>query len=281
MHKKRFRKFGASLAIALGLILPSTVHAQSELVGEVIAIQGTVEVQIAQPGSPAGTQEGQVRTVSYGPWQRVQPRQAVHATDQFRTSRKSRLKILFLDKSLIALGPNSTMSVQSYLFKEDDKLRQSVINMVHGLSMFIINKTQTNPKSSFKILTPTGSLAARGSKGFLSVAALKTILAAQAGFFQAQNIDPKVEGKVTVGPMMQTTILKGMPPTPPQPVTPGMLDQIDKRLFGWTLSRLLEKKEDLEPVEDWTEDDLGTEDDYRRFFDVFDDVLAESCTVNP
>ena len=126
--------------------------------------------------------------------EKIKKKQPVYAKDRFRTSRKSRLKILFADKSLMALGPRSEMTVESYLYKPKDKLRQGVINIAHGLSMYIVNKSQKNKKSNFRIVSPTGNLAARGTQGYISVGPEKTLVANQAGTVLVRNIDPRQGG---------------------------------------------------------------------------------------
>ena len=181
--------------------------------------------------------------------------QPVYIKDTYRTGRKSRIKILFEDKSLMALGPRTRMSVESYLYKPEDKLRQGVINVAHGLSMYIVNKSQKNKKSSFRIVSPTGNLAARGTQGYVSASKDKMLIANQAGTVLISNSDPNVglerksnwfhEGfeptfktaayeevdffaqlpggnEVPLGAMMQGTIPLGGFPTA-APMTPGTL----------------------------------------------------------
>ncbi len=92
----------------------------------------------------------------------------------------------------MALGPKTRISVESYLYKPESKLRQGVINLRRGLSMYIVNKSQKNKDSSFRILSPHGNLAARGTQGYISVSSKKTLIANQAGEVLVSNIDPNV-----------------------------------------------------------------------------------------
>jgi hypothetical protein len=156
------------------------------------------------------------------------------------------------------------MSVESYLYKPEDKLRQGVINVAHGLSMYIVNKSQKNKKSSFRIVSPTGNLAARGTQGYVSSSKTKTLIANQAGSVIVSNNDPNIgqERKsnwtgsepvfstaayseavdffaqappggigVIMGPMTQGTIPLGGPPTV-QPMSPGVLQAIQNLVLA-------------------------------------------------
>ena len=238
--------------------MPVLSFAQEKPVGKIIGIIGTVEKLIGEPVAQA--KKGEVQQASAEVWEKVKKKQPVYTKDTFRTGRKSRLKILFEDKSLMALGPKTKMSVESYLYKPEDKLRQGVIGMAHGLSMYIVNKSQKNKKSSFRIVSPTGNLAARGTQGYISASAEKTLIANQAGEVMVSNVDPNVGmerksewfennfetlvttvafneemglfaqfpggNEVPMGPMTKSTILEGQPPTPPVPLSPGELQAI-------------------------------------------------------
>ena len=246
--------------VVLFLFVPGFSFAEEKPVGRIIGIIGTIELLVGEPVAQA--KKGEVQQASAEVWEKVKKKQPVFTKDTFRTGRKSRLKILFEDKSLMALGPKTRMSVESYLYKPEDKLRQGVINVAHGLSMYIVNKSQKNKKSSFRIVSPTGNLAARGTQGYISASPDKTLIANQAGTVSVSNSDPNVGmerksnwfefeegfeplfttaafdentdlfaqapggGEVAVGAMQKTSILQGQPPSPPVPLTPGELQAI-------------------------------------------------------
>ncbi len=239
---------------------PASSFAEEKPVGKIIGIIGTVEIMVGELVAQA--KKGEVQQVSAEVWEKVKKKQLVFTKDTFRTGHRSRLKILFEDKSLMALGPKTRISVESYLYKPESKLRQGVINLRRGLSMYIVNKSQKNKDSSFRILSPHGNLAARGTQGYISVSSKKTLIANQAGEVLVSNIDPNVGmerksnwfefeegfepfittaafdgdglnfaqakggGEVMVGSMQKTTVVKGQPPTPPVPLTMGELQAI-------------------------------------------------------
>jgi hypothetical protein len=79
------------------------------------------------------------------------------------------------------------------------KLRRGVINVAKGLSMYIINKSQKNKDSSFKVVTPTANLSSRGTFCFFSSSPIKTIVANKTGVMSTSNVDPNVAGNQLVG----------------------------------------------------------------------------------
>lgn len=264
MKKQIFISIFTGLAFAL--VCAGYVFAEDKPVGKIISIVGMVDFRTATgPESVAQSKSGDVQLVAFTPWEKAKPNQMVYTSDVFRTSRKSRLKILFDDMSLIALGPKSEMKVQSYIYKPEEKLRQGVINVAHGLSMYIINKGQKNKKSSFRIVTPTANIAARGTHGFISVSKILTLVANVSGAVAASNIDPNVISEKLVEAMMKVIIALGQPPTDPEPLTEEELAQIRSVILGWLESRFGE----------------GGGDEgggFEEFFDLFDDIYTESCT---
>ncbi|MFQ5451183.1 MAG: FecR domain-containing protein [Nitrospinaceae bacterium] len=221
-----------TVLLTISALFATGVSAEEIPVGKVIGITGTVEF-LSGSGEPvAQAKPGEVRTASFERWEKTKFQQAVYAKDQFRTSRKSRLKILFTDKSLIALGPGSRLKIESYLFKASDKLRQGVVGLAHGLSMFIVNKSQKNKNSSFRIVTPTANIAARGTQGYVSSSDQIAFLAMQAGMTAASNSNPIVVGTQNVSAGFGTKIPADQPPTVPKPLSVNDFKSIRSVILG-------------------------------------------------
>ena len=134
---------------------PADLLAEDKPVGRILAVIGTVKYFVGKDSSASRGTPGEVKRVAFEPWQNVKKRQPVYATDQFRTGRKSRLKVLFSDNSLMALGPGAEIAVTAYRTQPESKLRQGIIGVKRGLAMYIVNKSQNNKKSFLKIVTPT------------------------------------------------------------------------------------------------------------------------------
>lgn len=253
-----------------------SAFAEEKPVGKIIGISGMVEFRSASElESVAKGKTGSVKPISFTPWGKAKPHQLVYTKDIFRTSRKSRLKILFDDKSLIALGPKSKMKVASYIYKPEEKLRRGVINVAQGLSMYIINKSQKNKKSSFRIVTPTANIAARGTQGYVSVSGSQTSVANQAGAVEVGNRDISVAGQKLVEAMMKSVIPLGQSPSDPMPLTEGELTQIRNVIIAWGGSRF----PDMITEGDGSGSGGEGDGDFEEEFDLFDDAFSESCTA--
>jgi hypothetical protein len=96
---------GIFFLVGCFLVIPAQLLGQENPIGKVISVRGTVEYSPQSEAKP-----GEVKPVAFEPWGKVQKLQPVYAKDRFRTSRKSRLKLLFKDNSLMALGPGSDNS---------------------------------------------------------------------------------------------------------------------------------------------------------------------------
>ena len=130
---------------------PTDLLAEDKPVGRILAVIGTVKYFVGKDSSASRGTPGEVKRVAFEPWQNVKKRQPVYATAQFRTGRKSRLKVLFSDNSLMALGPGAEIAVTAYRTQPESKLRQGIIGVKRGLAMYIVNKSQNNKKSFLKI----------------------------------------------------------------------------------------------------------------------------------
>ncbi len=184
---------------------------------------GTVKYFVAKDSSASRGTPGEVKRVAFEPWQNVKKRQPVYATDQFRTGRKSRLKILFSDNSLMALGPGAEMTVTAYRTQPESKFRQGVVDVKRGLVMYIVNKSQNHKKSFLNIITPTANIGARGTQGYIASSDKKTLVANQAGAVGVKSSDPDIDVQVNVGSMMKTVVRAGAPPVTPRPLSENEL----------------------------------------------------------
>ncbi len=207
--------------------------AEEEPVGTIIGVSGEILYRTAGDDPVASKDKpGETKLASFTPWEKVKFKQPVYAKDEFKTSKRSRLKIKFNDNSLMALGPNSKMQVGSYVFSKKKKLRQGVMKISYGLSMYIVNKTQRNKNSSFRIVSPTANLAARGTQGYVSSSDKITYLANQAGAMDSSSSDPNIKGNQLVGAMKKNSIPAGQPPTPPTNLTNNDLSAVRNVVMG-------------------------------------------------
>ena len=249
--------------------------------GRILAVIGTVKYFVGKDSSASRGTPGEVKRVAFEPWQNVKKRQPVYATDQFRTGRKSRLKVLFSDNSLMALGPGAEIAVTAYRTQPESKLRQGIIGVKRGLAMYIVNKSQNNKKSFLKIVTPTANIGARGTQGYVAASDERTLLANQAGAVGVKSSDPDIDTQVNVGPMMKTVVRAGVAPIPPRPLSANELSTFrsfvvgDLAFSGGSENALIAVEETSEKEKEEKEKEAGDEKEGEGKIKAFGNATPE------
>ena len=260
---------------------PTDLLAEDKPVGRILAVIGTVKYFVGKDSSASRGTPGEVKRVAFEPWQNVKKRQPVYATDQFRTGRKSRLKVLFSDNSLMALGPGAEIAVTAYRTQPESKLRQGIIGVKRGLAMYIVNKSQNNKKSFLNIVTPTANIGARGTQGYVAASDERTLLANQAGAVGVKSSDPNIDTQVNVGPMMKTVVRAGVAPIPPQPLSANELSTFrsfvvgDLAFSGGSENALISVEETSEKEKEEKEKEAGDEKEGEGKIKIFGEMTSE------
>jgi len=153
-------------ATAAGCLAVSTLagsaHAAAQPSGVVIAV-----IQSSQADGSTG--------------RRILEREApVFSGDRIVTGAVGETQVRFRDDTRLVVGPNSSMTIDAFVFNADDSARQVSINAVRGAFRFI---TGTSRKDAYTITTPTASIGVRGTEfdfnidpvGATSVAVFKGI----------------------------------------------------------------------------------------------------------
>ena len=119
------RKLLSLLWILLLLfILPSELSAANpdDSIGSVVAIRG--KVTAADP-------EGSIRKLSL--------KSKIYLKDTLKTEKRSRLQVMFIDNTIVSLGPNSEMIISEYQWKPDQgdggmktKIKEGVFRIMGG-----------------------------------------------------------------------------------------------------------------------------------------------------
>lgn len=157
--------------------------------------------------------------------------ESVFKSDTVKTFEKSRIKILFIDDSLLMIGENSNLLVSEYL---KGGKKTSYFHLLDGLVNVIVGK------KGMEIHTPTALTAARGTSYLLWTEQGKTGMAVTEGQVEIKNLKETVQGKFLVPAGQISYVAKGKPPTTPAITPPGIV----KVLYEKTL----EDKERWGPV---------------------------------
>ncbi|NWF75742.1 MAG: FecR domain-containing protein [Nitrospirae bacterium] len=158
-------------------------------------------------------------------------RDGVLLHDTVSTLEASRVKMLFIDDSVLTLGEKSRVIIKEFVYGKE-KGNKSVVNLIEGKMRSIVGKT------SFEIHTPTAVAAARGT-AILSEAGIKdgkkfTIFICLEGEFIVKSSSPEITGSFLLTPHMMIIVFEGEPLTQPFLAPAGEIERLLKETEIYT-----------------------------------------------
>jgi hypothetical protein len=93
--------------------------------------------------------------------------QGIYMGDRVETGAAGEAQLLFNDNTRLVVGPSSSLQIDSYVVREDNKLRSFALTALRGAYRF---STGNGPKQAYNIRTPAMTLGIRGTKFDFSVA---------------------------------------------------------------------------------------------------------------
>ena len=84
----------------------------------------------------------------------------VYHNELIETQEASATEIMFLDDTKLALGPNSSLTLDQFVYNPDPALATFVVTATKGVFRFV---SGTLPKDSYTIHTPTATIGVRGT----------------------------------------------------------------------------------------------------------------------
>jgi hypothetical protein len=91
----------------------------------------------------------------------------IYMGDRVETGAAGEAQLLFNDNTRLVVGPSSSLQIDSYVVREDNKLRSFALTALRGAYRF---STGNGPKQAYNIRTPAMTLGIRGTKFDFSVA---------------------------------------------------------------------------------------------------------------
>lgn len=131
------------IAVFLFVCVGNTGAAERDI-GKVVALRGTATIERgnsrmeAAVGSP------------------------LRVSDRIETDADSRVKLVFIDDSVLTLGENSRLQVKDFLYSKG-KRGKSIYNLLEGKLHSVVGRTR------FEMQTPTAVAAARGTVIYFEV----------------------------------------------------------------------------------------------------------------
>ncbi|MES9855097.1 MAG: FecR domain-containing protein [Sedimenticola sp.] len=133
-----------SFILSLSLMIPLSLHAATTI-GRVAVLQG------------------EARSLSVGEVVRpLRLRSEIFMNDSITTSEKSRLQIIFSDKTTLTLGPSSTIVIDKYVYHADKSAGEFVATATKGFFRMITGNISRLFPSKVKVKAPVATIGIRG-----------------------------------------------------------------------------------------------------------------------
>ncbi len=124
-----------------------TGTAHAVLAGRVSSLQGDVSV----------TRLGELNA------RPVTKMMEIHVNDQITTGKDGRVRILFVDDSVVSLAENSKLRVSKQVYNPAARQRESVMDLFRGRVRSVVSRFLNTQMNRFEIRTPTAVAGVRGS----------------------------------------------------------------------------------------------------------------------
>lgn len=135
----------------------------------------------------------------------------VYEGDRVRTDAGARLKLLFVDGTVVQLGERTDLVLDWFLYAPGANSQSALLRVSAGIFRVILELML--PRAAFEVQTATAVASVRGTDWITEVTPEATAIVALDGRVAVRNIEP-VAGEVVLGPGEGTTVNAGAPPTP-------------------------------------------------------------------
>ncbi len=125
----------------------------------------------AQPGSAGFVKSvsGDVYITSSQTTVKVVANMLITQGDSIQTGPNSSVGLIFEDDTVVALGPNSEISIEIFLFNPAEKQLSFVTRMIRGTFSFISGQIAKLAPKNVVLQTPDATLGVRGTKFLVKV----------------------------------------------------------------------------------------------------------------
>ncbi|MEO8602933.1 MAG: FecR family protein [bacterium] len=157
---------------------------------------------------------------------------AVQLGDTLRTG-DGQLRIVFRDDSVVDLAEHSTLVIDKQVFDPSAGHYNSLMKLISGKARALVNEVYgTTPGSAYEIETPTAVAGVRGTSFWViyDPARDATDVIGIQGRIQVRSLAERLNDTVYVTAAEGTTVVRGMNPTAPEPVTLDYLRYEDDAL---------------------------------------------------
>ena len=148
------------------------------------------------------------------------------------------------DDSVVTLAPDTKLTIDKSVFDQDEKVRNSLMQLAVGKAHFYVKKLLNFKLSDFLVKTPTATAGVRGSQWIMEVHQTLTRITTEEKTVIEVWSPSFPEKKSTLNALEQTVVAVEETPTEPTKVSLDTIDQIKEDLTAVT-----ETAKKTEPVE--------------------------------
>lgn len=187
---------GAAIVFCLIQSLPGSGLAQERTrIGRIDALEGSATI----------LRQGTLQHVA------IAVGDDVYEQDFVQTSRDSRVRISLSDGTVLTMGQRARLRLNRYTLDRTQSGRV-ILNFLSGALQVV---AQWLPSRHFELRTQTAAVGIRGTRFFTDARDDTTGVLLIEGRVFVRNIDPRIQGEVTLGPAEGTDVAANLPPTPP------------------------------------------------------------------
>jgi hypothetical protein len=133
--------------------------------------------------------------------------------DSVRTADGARLKLEFIDGSVVQLGEGTDLTLDWFLYAPEEQTQNVLLRASAGI--FRVIAKLVLPRSAFAVQTATAAASVRGTDWITEAAPGATAIVVLDGQVGVQSDEPEIAGAVVLKPGEGTTVEAEMPPRPP------------------------------------------------------------------
>jgi hypothetical protein len=191
-----YGRIALSVGVLLLMLWSAPLPAQAPpSIGRVDALVGTcVVIRFGQSGAAAlavGTE--------------------VYEGDRIRTQAGARLKLEFVDGTVVQLGESTDLVLDWFLYAPDVNTQSALLRVSSGIFRVILDLVL--PRAAFEVQTATAVATVRGTDWITEATPEATAIVALDGQVAVRNIQPPIAGEVVLGPGEGTTVTADAAPT--------------------------------------------------------------------
>ena len=133
--------------------------------------------------------------------------------DSVRTADGARLKLEFIDGSVVQLGEGTELALDWFLYAPEEQTQNVLLRASAGI--FRVIAKLVLPRSAFAVQTATAAASVRGTDWITEATPGATAIVVLDGQVGVQSDEPSVAGTVVLDPGEGTTVEAGLAPRPP------------------------------------------------------------------